>query len=191
MNYLAHAFLSPIHQPMVLMGNMMGDYIKGSQYLQFSAEVQQGILLHRHIDTFTDAHPTIREAKIFFRPYYGLYSGALVDVMWDYFLANDKQFFATETDLQIFTKNIYTTLQSNEALQPEKMKPLINAMIQYDWLYNYRLPQGIHSSWKGMSKRLPHLADAQEAIQLFKNHQTEFEQMYKVLMQDLRKEFVL
>jgi acyl carrier protein phosphodiesterase len=45
--------------------------------------------MHRAIDTFTDSHPAIHEAKKVFSPLVRLYAGAFVDVAMDYFLAND------------------------------------------------------------------------------------------------------
>jgi acyl carrier protein phosphodiesterase len=62
MNYLAHAWLS-FHQPFVLAGNMISDFVKGKQQYAYPASVQQGIHLHRSIDAFTDSHPVTREAK--------------------------------------------------------------------------------------------------------------------------------
>jgi acyl carrier protein phosphodiesterase len=49
-------------------------------------KIQNGITLHRAIDTFTDAHPVFREStKVTFR--YHHYAGVIVDVFYDHFLA--------------------------------------------------------------------------------------------------------
>ena len=56
MNYLAHIFLSG-GQPDIMIGNFIADSIKGSKYSAYPTEIQKGILLHRQIDTTTDAHP--------------------------------------------------------------------------------------------------------------------------------------
>ena len=41
----------------------MADGIRGNDYLNFPEEIKNGIILHRHIDTFTDAHPMYRKSK--------------------------------------------------------------------------------------------------------------------------------
>lgn len=89
MNYLAHATLS-FGVPHVLVGNMISDFVKGGQKLGYAASVQKGIELHRAIDGFTDDHPATARAKQFFRADYRLYSGPIVDVLYDHFLANDE-----------------------------------------------------------------------------------------------------
>lgn len=88
MNYLAHAYLS-FEITDITVGNMISDFVKGKQKFDYPLTIQQGIMLHRAIDTFTDTHAITREAKSFFKEPYGPYSGPLVDVVYDHFLAND------------------------------------------------------------------------------------------------------
>jgi hypothetical protein len=114
MNYLAHAYLS-FHQPQILVGNMISDFVKGKKQFDYPPTVQQGIRLHRNIDTFTDQHPATKKAKEFLKPAVGPYSGAFVDVVYDHFLARDKTHFS-ETGLQDFAKEVYTQLHANNAI---------------------------------------------------------------------------
>ena len=88
MNYLAHAYLS-FEITDITVGNMISDFVKGKQKLDYPAAIQQGITLHRAIDSFTDSHAVTRQAKSYFKEAYGLYAGPLVDVAYDHFLAND------------------------------------------------------------------------------------------------------
>src|SRR3982750_1233909 len=92
MNFLAHAYLS-FNDPQILAGNMISDFVKGRDKFSFSGKIQQGIALHREIDQFTDVHPATQKAKSIFRPSYRLYSGAIMDVLYDHFLANDASVF--------------------------------------------------------------------------------------------------
>ena len=55
MNFLAHIYLSG-NNDLIKIGNFMADGIRGKDYLKFPEQVKNGILLHRQIDTFTDAH---------------------------------------------------------------------------------------------------------------------------------------
>ena len=62
MNYLAHLFLSR-ESPEAMTGGLLGDFVKGAVGPQYSPAVRAGILLHRDIDRFTDAHPTVRASR--------------------------------------------------------------------------------------------------------------------------------
>ena len=70
MNFLAHILLSGAEDDLLKLGNFMGDTVRGKQYLDYPEEVQRGILLHRQIDTFTDAHPLFRGSKRQLVPHY-------------------------------------------------------------------------------------------------------------------------
>src|ERR1044072_1885639 len=116
MNYLAHAWLS-FHKPEILAGNMISDFVKGKKRFEFSAGIQQGIMLHRSIDTFTDAHAATKTAKQYFKPAVGLYAGAFVDVAYDHFLARDKNEF-TEQSLLRFSQEVYAVLNEYYTVLP-------------------------------------------------------------------------
>ena len=82
MNYLAHIYLSGDND-LVTIGNFMADGVKGKRYKKFSKNIQVGILLHRHIDTFTDAHKTVRQSTKRLHKKYGHYSGIIVDILYE------------------------------------------------------------------------------------------------------------
>lgn len=109
MNYLGHAFLS-FGDAEIATGNMIADHVKGKLILEtYPEKIKQGVLLHRKIDAYTDAHPATQRAKVWFREAYGLYAGPVMDVLYDHFLANDAKYFGSEPELLAFTeKNICT-----------------------------------------------------------------------------------
>ena len=103
MNYLAHAVLS-FGEPEILAGNMISDFVKGKQKFTYPKGIQNGITLHRLIDSFTDAHAATHEAKQYLKPAVGLYAGAFVDVAYDHFLALDE----TQHTLEAVTGGFYS-----------------------------------------------------------------------------------
>ena len=128
MNYLGHAYLSMGNEE-VLAGNMMGDYVKGKAVLEtYPDGIRKGLMLHRKIDSFTDAHPAVSRAKVFFRKDYDLYAGAIVDIIFDHFLANDPKHFASETALFTFTQNTYSALNKYSTIFPEKFADMFPYM---------------------------------------------------------------
>jgi acyl carrier protein phosphodiesterase len=106
--------------------------------------------LHRAIDEFTDTYEGNREAKEIFRPYYRLYSGAFVDVVYDHFLANDTAHFGNEQALDDFTSNTYASLAQHYDLLPPVFHAMFDRMRQQNWLYNYRFKWGMERSFKGL-----------------------------------------
>src|ERR1700745_3291635 len=118
MNYLAHAYLS-FHHPDILVGNMISDYVKGKKQFDYPLMIQNGIRLHREIDTFTDQHPSTKKGKEYFKPAVGAYAGAFMDVVYDHFLALDTNEFS-KTGLKDFSAEVYTQLYANESVLPEK-----------------------------------------------------------------------
>lgn len=174
MNLLAHAFLS-FHDEDILLGNMIGDDIKGKQKNLYPPKVRQGIMLHRYIDSYTDQHPVILEAKKVYSPLVGLYSGAFVDISFDYFLARDLQQW-TEEELKAFSQWVYQTLAARRQWQPEKFRHFSPYMQSQDMLYHYRFMQNIEKSLENLllrtklpDKQLPIAAAFQSGMGLLKS----------------------
>lgn len=84
MNFLAHLYLSG-NKDHLIIGNFIADMVKGSQINGYSPTVKEGILLHRQIDTFTDAHVVVNRSKDRLRERYRLYAGVVVDMYYDHF----------------------------------------------------------------------------------------------------------
>src|SRR5579875_1957658 len=126
MNYLAHAYLS-FGNADILVGNMISDFAKGKQKLNYTESIQKGITLHRMIDTFTDTHEATHAAKQFFKPAVGLYSGAFTDVVYDHFLALDETQH-TQQQLQAFTTKTYSALDQYVDIMPQRFAQMFPYM---------------------------------------------------------------
>ncbi len=151
MNYLAHSILS--HTDGQLVGNMIADFIRNNERENFPLEIQEGIRLHRAIDTFTDSHPAVSEAKKIFSPLVRLYSGAFVDVAFDYFVAH----LYPKKELKEHSQSVYKTLWKNEKWLPEKYKKMLVRMEQDDWLANYSHDQNIKYSMQNVLNKAKYL----------------------------------
>ena len=185
MNYLAHAYLS-FNQPDILTGNMISDFVKGKKKFDFSSEVQKGITLHRAIDEFTDFHPVTQIAKSYFKKDYRLYSGAFVDVLFDHFLANDKNQFADEDVLDLFCKKTYINLQKNHVGMPEKFLQMLPYMQQQNWLYHYRTMDGMQKSFAGLARRAVYLNESEIAFKIFEDNYDELSKCYQLFFPELK-----
>jgi acyl carrier protein phosphodiesterase len=185
MNFLAHAYLS-FNDPEILVGNMVSDFVKGSARLGFSGKIQKGIMLHREIDGFTDIHPATKEAKQIFRPAYRLYSGAILDVIYDHFLATDPEIF-DETSLKLFTSNTYIQLEQYAPSLPNNFIHVLSYMKMEDWLFHYRFKEGISKSLKGLVRRAVYLSESNTAFRLFQDEYSTLKSCYEEFFPDVKE----
>ncbi len=183
MNFLAHLYLSA-DNPQLLIGNFIADAIPGNRFSHLPKEIQQGIFLHRQIDTFTDAHPVVRKSKRRLHERYGHYDGVIIDIFYDYFLAKHWQQYS-QIPLQLYSQRVYELLQANFQILPEKTQQLLPYMIQQDWLYNYQYLEGVQRVLIGVNKRTQGRSKMDIAINdlitLEKEFYTDFRQFFKDL----------
>lgn len=165
---------------------MISDYVKGKKKFDYPVAIQNGIMLHRYIDTFTDEHEATKEAKQVFRPAYRLYSGAFVDVVYDHFLATDENEFTGQSLLN-FTHVVYSTLDNNAQWLPERFALLFPHMKQHNWLFNYRTSSGTYKSMGGVVKRAAYLTESETAFQLFEQHYQLLKECYHHFWKDLKR----
>jgi len=137
MNYLAHLFLSG-NDEQTMVGNFIGDHVKGGDWSKFPDKIRTGILMHRQIDTFTDAHQKFREAKVLFRSEYGLYSGIVVDFLYDHFLAINWNEYSDLT-LRTFAKQSHAVLLKNFLHLPLRVQGFLPFLIQKTYPVQFRL----------------------------------------------------
>jgi acyl carrier protein phosphodiesterase len=164
---------------------MVSDFVKGKKKFDFPKGIQNGIALHRAIDTFTDTHETTRKAKEIFRPHYRLYSGAFVDVVFDHFLAVDKNEF-TDNSLFEFSLNTYSFIDKQAQWLPERFAWMFPSMKEQNWLYNYRTRWGIEKSLGGVVRRAAFLTESETAFRLFEEHYQPLQDCYRQFWVELK-----
>jgi acyl carrier protein phosphodiesterase len=150
-NYLAHAYLS-FGEPKVLVGNFIGDFVRGSIEKSYEKEIVVGVKLHWSIDKFTDNHPVVKEAQEILRPEYGRYSTVITDMYFDYFLAKYWNNYHYQP-LPDFVQDVYETIDSFRNVVPEKFLKTFAYMRYWDWLGGYGELDGIRQAMTGMAKR--------------------------------------
>ena len=183
MNYLAHLHLSGESEKM-LVGNFIGDYIKGNKYLLYEDEIARGILLHRHIDSFTDAHPLQREARLLFRPEFGLYSGIVVDFIYDHFLARNWDHYSP-LRLPVFAKRVHAILLSHFSSLPLRVQGFLPFLIQHKRLVSYASVDGIIQSLKIMGKHSSLPSKSEEVERILLENYTELEINFEAFFTEL------
>jgi len=168
-----------------MIGNFIADHIRGNHFTHFDAEIQEGIFLHRQIDTFTDAHKVVRKSKRRLHPRYRHYDGIIIDIFYDHFLAKNWDKYSA-IPLQIYVQGVYDLLEKNTEILPKKTKELLPYMIQYNWLYNYQFLSGMEDVLKGMNRRTKGKSQMDLAITDLNELYKELEEDFTIFFEDLR-----
>ena len=162
MNFLAHIYLSGDDLPLMI-GNFIGDFVKGKEYNRFSPEIQRGIQLHRMIDSYTDSHEVVLQSKDRLRGKYRHYAGVITDIYYDHFLARHWQQFH-KTALEPFTQSFYETMDEQRPHLPESVNYMLFHMKRDNWLFHYSTIAGIGKALYGLSRRTKFDSKMDESI---------------------------
>lgn len=180
MNFLAHSYLSFTEAQIA--GQFLQDFIRNKERFYFPEDIRQGIMLHRAIDTFTDAHPEMAEARLIFRPLVRLYGGAFVDVAMDYFLANS----LSEAGLKQHTQKVYAALRRFRPYFPTELIRMCNSMENSDWLYHYREESGMQKALQNVLHRAKYLEKDLPVFEVFLQNKKQLRSHFERFFPDLK-----
>ncbi len=172
MNYLGHIYLSG-NNDLLMVGNFIGDYVKGKQYLEYPGAIQKGILLHREIDRFTDTQDHWREIRSLIYPLYQRYSGIVADLFVDHFLATGWDRYSA-TPLPWFAKRVHAVFLQNHGYLPPVVRDFLPWFIQHRRLVSYAGREGIRESLYIMSLRSSLPDHSAKALDLLDMHYAQF-----------------
>ena len=183
MNFLAHIYLSFGDQEITL-GNFIADSIRANKYEHLPQRVQQGIMLHREIDTFTDTHyiPKISSKRL--HKNYSHYSRVIVDIFYDHYLAKNWSSYC-DIPLDIYVENFYDLLEDNYTILPLGVQRMMPYMISDNWIYNYSKMDGIAKVLNGMNRRTNNKSKMNFAILDLEEHYEKFEEEFTAFFSEL------
>ncbi|MEO8774047.1 MAG: acyl carrier protein phosphodiesterase [Gelidibacter sp.] len=184
MNFLAHIYLSGDNE-LITIGNFIADGIKGKRYQNYPDVIQIGILLHREIDTFTDAHPTVRLSTKRLHHRYSHYSGVIIDILYDHFLAKNWSSYS-DTPLNIYVDDFYESLRQHSELLPLRIQNMMPYMLADNWLFNYANIDGIQNVLNGMNRRTKNIVGMDRATDELQEFYQEFETEFTSFFDELR-----
>lgn len=186
MNYLAHIYLSGEDEELMV-GNYLGDHVRGKEFPNLTKRMVDGIYLHRFIDSYTDSHQIVKQSKIRLRPVYGKYSAVIVDIYYDHFLAYNWNKYH-KMSLASYTQKSYGILRKHYSILPERTKIVLSHMSEHNWLLNYADLEGMEKALRGISKRTKYDSNIDKSIHELKEYYTEFEKEFSDFFPDLVKE---
>ena len=157
----------------------MADGIHGKHFNHFPVDIQKGILLHRAIDTFTDAHPVFRQSTKRLHAKYHHYSGVIVDIFYDHFLAKNWSTYSDER-LEDYSERFYQSLRDNYSILTPRTQGLMPYMMNHNWLVSYQTIEGIGVILAKMDTRMKYESNMRFSITELELFYSEFENEFTV-----------
>jgi len=151
MNILFHMYLSN-DDPELLVGNFMGDFVKGLLGNSYPPRVRQGLELHRRIDSFAQINAAFKSSRVRLPERYGLYRGVLVDLFYDHFLAKEWSSWSV-TPLDEYLCWARAIIDEYQPIMSTQLQGFIPVMFD-QLLPSYSSVAGIESALTRMSRRI-------------------------------------
>jgi len=190
MNYLAHLFLA---KPTAASraGNFLGDFITGTPESladTLPPDLIDGIMMHRHIDAFTDSHPNFKTAKEFLSPERRRFAGIIVDMFADHFLAKNWEQYSTQSlsDFTKETKDLFHTLWD---YFPENAQREATWMIEGKWFLRYQSIDGLEKSLTGIGNSRNRFTPIIGSSETLKEHYGELQKLCETILSDAREKY--
>lgn len=184
MNWLAHLRLAPA-APLVRLGNLAGDFVRGVPTAALHPELVRGIEQHRAIDRFVDAHPVARCGRERLGGELGRFAGVALDVFWDHFLARDWHRHGDGRPLTAFAADVHADLRAHDALLPPALRELTARLVAHRWLTGYATLDGIDRVLGAMVRRRPRAAPLAGAGAALRRHYDAFAGDFAALWPEL------
>lgn len=152
MNYLAHIYLARQSDD-AMVGALLGDFTKANAVDAYAPDIAREIRIHRKVDSFTDSHPIVSDARKLFQKGTRRFAGISLDVFYDHVLAKSWGSYA-EIPLELFTGQFYQALLARRNLLPDRLAQVAARMAEHDWLASYREFDNVRIAVTRMSGRL-------------------------------------
>ncbi|MFM8274156.1 MAG: ACP phosphodiesterase [Gemmata sp.] len=160
MNFLAHLHLAD-GDPGDMAGGVAADFVRNPELPSLAPDVLRGVMLHRHIDGFTDRHPvTLRSISRVAREM-GWFGGIVIDIYYDHILAREWARYSAEP-LAAFATRSYRVLEDHLPMLPEDARDFMRKFVDEDRLNRYATRDGIEDTLARVSRviarRIPNRA---------------------------------
>lgn len=189
MNHLAHLCLAR-PEPQSRMGNLLGDFRRGTEPAAFPRAVRRGLENHYAVDRFTDQHPRVREARGLFSPARRRFAGVALDVLFDHFLLRHWERFHHQ-DADDLIEHLYRDLQQTRPLMPGPMQRATAAMVRQDRFRAYASLDTVGLALDRMAERIRFENPFAGIIDEIRLHERELEhaflEFYPELQQRVRQ----
>lgn len=202
MNYLAHFHLaaavaerSSRDVESLLVGALLGDYVKGPLRGDWPEAWEEGIRLHRRIDALTDSHPVVGGCLAEFPVEFRRYGGIALDVCFDHFLLDRWADYALAEgiEVQAFAHHCYRTLGAHSEAFPAAARRQLDFISEHNVLCVLRDWPVVAQMLARISRRLKRQNPLRDCAAVLEPRRPAiarcFDQFYPELLDQLTREF--
>jgi len=187
MNFLAHLHIAE-HTKTSLLGNFLGDFIKGNPQERFAHEVVQGIRLHRFVDSYTDSHSLVKLSKPMFNKDLRRFSPIALDMFWDHCLAKHWSLFhhSSLTDFSLQAQfTIQKEIQQLSQPLPVEFIKVSESLWEGKWFEHYTKIENIDFALRRIALRRPRMAPLADTFSTLSSHYDQLSEMFFELYPDI------
>lgn len=182
MNYLGHLFFSGNDKELML-SNLFGDFVKGRDLSAFRPKTQEGIMLHRSIDSFIDTHPAVLELFHVLYPQLPKVAGIAVDLYFDHLLSKNWKQYSKEK-LDDFLAAFYGSIDLSSDEFSDSFKSMITHLVKVNWISYYPTLDGLDKACRGVSSRISFPNELKNGVKVFSEHEEKISTVFEVYMKD-------
>jgi len=153
MNYLAHIYLAQ-HSDKAMLGALLGDFVKLKDTALYHPDIQTDIQIHRQVDSYTDSHPIVLQAKALFQDQHRRYSGILLDIFYDHVLSQHWPQHSPTPRAELIQRFYAALQEQSKIILPDNLQAALPRMLSQDWLGSYHEFDGVRIAVERTSQRL-------------------------------------
>ncbi|MFT5221316.1 MAG: acyl carrier protein phosphodiesterase [Planctomycetota bacterium] len=184
MNHFAHLVLS---QPTVesVVGNLLGDFARGVNIADLPGPVRAGLLNHRAVDRFTDAHPLVIEMKGCFSAQRRRFAGIALDMYFDHLLIRHWGRLE-QGEFRQAIDDCYHYLAQGQHLMPAEMQRVSQRIVAADWFGSYVSIDAMAEAMDRVAGRIRFPNRFDHAIDDIRAHEAQIEEGFLEFYPQLR-----
>lgn len=183
MNYLAHAFLAS-DDPVDLLGQTLGDLVKGSLPGELDPEMADAIAAHRAVDRRCDQHSEFAATRRRFFDEFSHYAGVITDVVYDHVLASEWDRFAAEP-LEHLAHRVYDAIDLHADRLPDRAAEIAHRMSEARFLERYATLDELEVALERFGRRLRRPAQLENAVATVARHRSAITAEFAAVLADL------
>lgn len=187
MNFLSHLFLASDNSEFRT-GALMGDFLRGVDRSALPEQVEQGVIHHLSVDSFTDSHEEFRRLKRLFSEKRRRFSPIMIDVVFDHFLLKNWDHFSNSTPEE-FVESVHRSLLKNHHIMPARMKHVVSLLIKHEVLLSYRSIEGVGTALDRIADRFHNGSHFYGAVEELYRCESELEEGFLTFFPQLYDRF--
>ena len=168
-------------QKAISVGNLLGDLVGNRTVEQLIPVHQEGVVIHRFIDSFTDRHESLDEARAILRERHRKYAPVVLDILLDYVLVEEWSEYAS-VNFEVFQEWVYGAISSQVGHVPQSAAIRMQHMANGRWLNSYTNPIDFQMVLDRMDRRARFESHFAHAMTDLNAHREVFRRALQVLM---------